>query len=434
MSGTSFDPNSLLNVQYNVSNVAVDQGVLNGTDGNPTQITLTAGVYTINPNATLTGGGGFVPLAMNSSGGANSSEPEDQFNDTSIAFTYVNLHPTNTNPLPTDPLGLTGSGYTGFVDGTAQSGINYTLASEGFTVVGVAKGATGAVAAVLLEGWDSFSTINSQYITNPAGTGQFTLPGREVATDSKAFLILSNVDDFYTENMDHAVPVLKFDQVTSVTCFSAGTRIAAPGGEAAVEAMQPGDRVVTASGQVREVAWIGQRSIDCTRHPSPTSVWPVRVAAGAFAPGRPSRDLLLSPDHAVFAEGVLIPVRMLVNGSTIAQVERSKVSYFHVELETHDVLLAEGLPVESYLDTGNRDTFANAATVALHPRLERTAGNTLAWEAYGCAPLKVHGAEVDRLRLTLAAQAVALGRADEAGSRADEAAADRSLQGLEAAA
>jgi hypothetical protein len=66
--------------------------------------------------------------------------------------------------------------------------------------------------------------------------------------------------------------------------------------------------------------------------------------------GRPISDLWLSPDHAVFVEDVLIPVQRLVNGSTIVQVRVEWVAYHHVELEQHDVLLAEGLPAERFLD------------------------------------------------------------------------------------
>src|ERR1019366_10641252 len=61
------------------------------------------------------------------------------------------------------------------------------------------------------------------------------------------------------------------------------------------------------------------------------------------------------------APGVLIPIRYLVNGRSIAQEARDEVTYWHVELARHDILLAEGLPAESYLDTGNRDAFADNA-------------------------------------------------------------------------
>jgi hypothetical protein len=430
MSGTSFNPNSLIGVQYNVQDVAMDNAVVNGTGANASDITLRNGVYTITPNAGLSGS--FQTAVANESGGLHSSEPEDTYGDTGLAFTYINTHPANLNPQPSDPPGLVALALSGYVDGTQLPQNFNSFFEDASTVVGVAKNAAGAVTAVLVEMWSSYGLPGNATGQTP-GTGYFD-PSGQGASATHEFLVFSTVNNFYTESLSNSYPVQTFTEVTSVTCFTAGTRIAAPGGEVSVETLLSGDLVATASGQLREIAWIGRRSIDCTRHPSPQSVWPVRVAAGAFAPGLPSRDLLLSPDHAVFAEGVLIPVRMLVNGATITQVERSHVSYFHIELATHDVLLAEGLPVESYLDTGNRDTFANAATVALHPRLEPGAENALAWEAYGCAPLKVHGAEVDRVRLSLADRAATLRLDGEPGPSAGEAEPSRSLRLIGASA
>ena len=139
-----------------------------------------------------------------------------------------------------------------------------------------------------------------------------------------------------------------------VACFAEGTRILTLRGETAVESLRIGDLVVSAQGPVRPVRWLGHRRIDCRRHERPRDVWPVRVRAGAFGPGRPFRDLLLSPDHAVFVDGLLIPIRYLMNGASVAQENCDDITYWHVELDRHDVLLAEGLPAESYLDTGNR--------------------------------------------------------------------------------
>ena len=100
----------------------------------------------------------------------------------------------------------------------------------------------------------------------------------------------------------------------------------------------------------------------------------MRVRAGAFDDAQPSRDLWLSPDHAVHVDGVLIPIKHLLNGTSIAQVAVDEVIYYHVELPHHDVLLAEGLPAESYLDTGDRRSFDNSAqairggeVIRLHP-------------------------------------------------------------------
>ncbi len=142
------------------------------------------------------------------------------------------------------------------------------------------------------------------------------------------------------------------------------------------------------------MTWLGHRQVDCRRHPKPADVWPIRVQAHAFADGQPHRDLLLSPDHAVFVDGVLIPVRYLVNGATVAQERRDAVTYWHVELARHDVILAEGMPCESYLDTGNRDAFANGGgAVRLHAEFGRRT-----WDADGCAPLVVAGPRLAQAR------------------------------------
>ena len=157
---------------------------------------------------------------------------------------------------------------------------------------------------------------------------------------------------------------------------------------------------------LRPVRWIGRARIDLDRHSHPEHVAPVRIRAGAFGDGTPHRDLLLSPDHAVFRDGALIPVRLLLNGATIVQEKRAgRITYFHVELDSHDVLLAEGLPAESYLDTGNRDAFDNAGKVqALHPDFAARS-----WDERGCAPLLLGGAVVAGEDARLRARAEALG-------------------------
>ncbi len=94
---------------------------------------------------------------------------------------------------------------------------------------------------------------------------------------------------------------------------------------------------------------------------------------------------------------MLIAIKHLVNGTSVAQVETATVTYFHIELAQHDVLLAEGLPAESYLDTGDRSHFANAGeAVPLHPDF---AGYLR--DAMACAPLKVVGPEIEAVRQRL---------------------------------
>jgi hypothetical protein len=193
-----------------------------------------------------------------------------------------------------------------------------------------------------------------------------------------------------------------FDFLT--TCFRAGTRIATERGEIPVERLKIGDQVLTHFEASRPVVWLGHRTIDCRRHPDPVKILPVRVVRDAFGPGCPRRDLFLSPGHAVFVDGDLIPVKCLINDTTVRQVPARRVTYFHVELNDHDVLFAEGLRAESYLDTGNRPAFENGgASLALFPDFSE-----VTWETMGCAPLVLTGAKLTRVRDTLAQRAVAL--------------------------
>jgi hypothetical protein len=209
-----------------------------------------------------------------------------------------------------------------------------------------------------------------------------------------------------------------------VTCFGEGTRILTPDGEIAIEALRVGDTVLTIEGDLRPIVWIGRRFVDCGRHPRPDRVWPVRVAADAFGRGLPRRTLWLSPDHAVFVRGVLIPVKHLINGSTIVQQPVAQVRYFHIELEHHDVVRANGLPAETYLDVGDRARFENGGVpMVLHPDFATPDLNALVWEAQGYARLVVVGPEVEAARAALRV------RADRLAARYDARRIRRGAEG-----
>lgn len=182
----------------------------------------------------------------------------------------------------------------------------------------------------------------------------------------------------------------------TAACYCRGTRILTERGDIAVEKLQVGDLAITASGASRPVVWIGHRRVDVARHRDPASVWPVRIDAHAFGDNLPRRDLWVSPGHNIAWEGALIPACALVNGVSVAQVETGVVDYWHVELDAHDILLAEGLPAESYLDCGNRTDFANGgAFVVAHPDfLPKTPGET-------CLPLAKQGPAVERAKARL---------------------------------
>jgi hypothetical protein len=108
----------------------------------------------------------------------------------------------------------------------------------------------------------------------------------------------------------------------------------------------------------------------------------------------PVRDLFVSPDHAVFAEGVLIPARFLVNGEGVVQVPCDLVRYFHVATQTHDVVLAEGLACETLLDLDRPERFDNADSAPVQS----------GWLA-PYAPVITQGARLERIRGLLRAMA-----------------------------
>lgn len=174
----------------------------------------------------------------------------------------------------------------------------------------------------------------------------------------------------------------------AAACFAAGTLITTLRGEIRVEALDIDDILWLADGGTAPVTWIGHRRVRAAD--------PVRVVAGAFGPGLPRRDLVLSPEHALFVGGHLVPVHALVDGISVVQEQRDRVTYYHVELDRHAILFAEGLPAESYLDTGNRSAFANAAVVGF--AADFAPGAVV---ANACAPLALDGPVVDAVRSAL---------------------------------
>ncbi|GLR65844.1 hypothetical protein GCM10010909_05220 [Acidocella aquatica] len=154
-------------------------------------------------------------------------------------------------------------------------------------------------------------------------------------------------------------------------CFYAGTRLATADGDIAVEDITAATRMKTASGEIKPVRWLGRSEVS-TRFADPLRVLPIRIKAGALGESLPLRDLLVSPDHAMFIGGVLVQAGAMVNGSSI--IREADVpecfTYYHVELATHELLLAEGAATESFVDNVDRMGFANWAE---HEALGETA-------------------------------------------------------------
>lgn len=200
-------------------------------------------------------------------------------------------------------------------------------------------------------------------------------------------------------------------------CFARGTRIAVPGGEAAVEALRIGDLVLTGDGTAQPVRWIGRRSYSRAQLLANRHLRMVIVARDAIGPGMPHRDLAVSPMHAILVDDQLIPAASLVNGVSIRRdVACAPVTYLHIELDRHGIVFAEGLPSETFIDDGSRVLFDNAdeyegirGVVAVGPepgwRIEQGRGleaarSRLARRACQAAPARPPGAllgHVERL-------------------------------------
>ena len=158
---------------------------------------------------------------------------------------------------------------------------------------------------------------------------------------------------------------LAFAPLSSVACYCAGTRILTTRGEVPIEALAIGDRVVTLSGASKPIQWIGRRRYRLDHHAENFAMRPVLIRRGAIADDLPRRDLCVSPEHAFWFDGTLMPARLLTNNRTILRRDDlTVIEYIHLELAEHDVIFAEGVPAETYLDSGNRAMFDNAADCA----------------------------------------------------------------------
>ena len=153
-----------------------------------------------------------------------------------------------------------------------------------------------------------------------------------------------------------------FTFAVETACFLPGTLITTTHGEVPVEKLNVSDTVVTLEGRMRPIRWIGHGRALATRGRR-NAATPVIVRKGALDDNVPNRDLHITKGHSLFVDDVLIPVEFLINHRSILWNDRAQeVTVYHLELDAHDVLLANGTPAESYRDDGNRWLFQNVNT------------------------------------------------------------------------
>ena len=319
--------------------------------------------------------------------------------DTGITLTNVELS--------TLPLGL---GNTGAFDPSSFVAVDYSNPSS--PVI------TGANVIFDLPGVGTvnFSIVGSYTIDFTERTDTYTVEATNASGDQLTLEWEGTTPTSLTdasvnvsglgENFNHLVN----GQNTisdAAPCFTAGTLIRTPAGDVPVESLKIGDLVLTAAGDMRPVKWMGHRDVDFRLTPNARPGLPIRIAADAFGPGRPSQDLCLSAGHSVCVDlvgEVFIPIGHLVNGATIAEVEVDTISYWHVELDSHDILVANNLPAESYLAMGNRGAFEELRGLlpAMLEGRERT-------HADFCRPVVTKGPILDFARKRLRARAEEIG-------------------------
>ena len=211
---------------------------------------------------------------------------------------------------------------------------------------------------------DGFTAVGDQFFWFGGSYANATLVGFSstgepvVAASPGEYYLLSN-----TMGMTGAVPFTTAGGPYAY-CFAAGTRIATPTGEVAVETLETGSTILTGDGRAVPVKWLGRQTV-VTRFGPPERLLPIRLQAGALGDGLPHTDLTVTADHALLIEGFLCHAGALVNGTTIARVPLAEMggtyTVYHIETEDHEIIFANGAPAETFIDTVTRRAFDNFA-------------------------------------------------------------------------
>ena len=218
------------------------------------------------------------------------------------------------------------------------------------TTDGQPAGATYMGSSNLYPGY-----INIFYTGSTTSLGTSALQPGAFGIDTSPVTYLRLTEEIFIDDFGAATPI-------DPACFVEGAMIRTPGGDRAVETLRRGDLVVDLDGRPRRVDWIGRRRM-VAPFSRPLRSLPVRIRAHALAENVPCRDLLVSPDHAVLMEDVLINAGALVNGVSILRETCAPpaFTYYHLELDEHALIFAENTPTETFIDNVDRMGFDNWA-------------------------------------------------------------------------
>ncbi|MFT8804022.1 MAG: Hint domain-containing protein [Acetobacter aceti] len=309
--------------------------------------------------------------------------------------------------LPNSDPGYTVYGMSG--SHTTQSVLNITMSQlasitiQGFDAIGSVI-SMGLNSLYGTPGNQSVSTINQIVITdltfngaaNEVDSGMIGADGILTVTEGSQSVSIHLGGTFGSPFYFQRAPDGGTRITYGVPCYCPGTLIATPDGERPIEALSIGDIILTASGESRPIRWIGRRSYDGRFAAGNPDILPVVIQAGALEGDLPRRTLRVSPLHAMALDGKLIPVSLLINGSSITQMRTPRrVDYIHIELDSHDLLLAEGAASETFVDDDSRAMFHNASEYeVLYPEEKRQA-------ARFCLPRIEDGPQLEAIRQRL---------------------------------
>ncbi len=150
------------------------------------------------------------------------------------------------------------------------------------------------------------------------------------------------------------------DSGSGVICFTPGTRIATPEGPKLIQALRPGEMVLTKDDGPQQVLWMGHRRMSGARLYAMPHLRPIRFRAGALGLDLPEPDLIVSPAHRMLLKGaaaqalfgtseVLVRAEDLINDASV-MVDHAlrEVTYVHILLERHNIVFANGIETESF--------------------------------------------------------------------------------------
>jgi Hint domain len=348
----------------------------------------TATVYTAGTQPTL----GVDVLNLQQALTSNKYLNTGELTFTGGTITFGGVHNSGNNGASGDA-GVYNGTISGIADAPNSSGSTaYTgnfLAAEKSSSVTISFTTTQEYFGILWGSLDSFNTLTF----NLVGGGTYTITGTQAAAlitggstnGSTSYYVGFSIPGGYTSVVasstsngfefaniaysTNATPPTGTPTTIAVTptianslCLLGGTAIATPQGERLIETLQIGDLVTLSDGGVAPVRWVGRQTV-ATRFADPMRNLPIRIRANALGENLPVRDLLVSPDHALAIDGILIQAAALVNDVTIVRedIMPERFTWYHVELASHALILAENVPAETFIDNVDRLAFDNWA-------------------------------------------------------------------------